>query len=180
MTQTNVKFIQDRAYPGTLAASNGGGVIRGALRRFYNRTVNNIKYGKVVVLATGSTTNIELPVNNTKTPIGLVIYNEFVGNSFPLLGSDDNQGVKPDQIASIYTGGFDDWWVRVDNGVTVAPGDNVFYRFTTSGLLEAGDVSNATSAAHAQWTGVRFVTPNYLIANGTVNIAAINLSDTLL
>ena len=172
--QTEVNLVFDRGYPGIKAADNGGGVIRGALKPLYNTSGATLPFGVMVVLKTGSTNEVELPDSDTDIPFGLLIHNEYRGSS-PSVANYTNQGVLDQSQASVYTVGFDDYYVLLDAAADVEPGDDVYFRHNAPGSEQLGACTNTNSADHAQWTGVSFVTPD--IAVGTLKIAAINISD---
>jgi hypothetical protein len=179
MTQTSVKFVMDAGYPGTFASSNGSRVIRGSLLPYYNLSGGLIKFGRPVVKIAGQTNQVELPNDDTRTPIGIASYASFSIAGFPI-DDDTQQGYPNEELMNIFTEGLDDIWVELEPGVTIAPGDVVYYRHTAPGSEEIGWFTNADSANHGLWSGVNFITPDLTLGTGAgqLKIAAINISDS--
>jgi hypothetical protein len=170
MSQSTVNLFQQQGYEGTFITKESVS-IRGALRPYLNNTTDIIPFGRALILASGSTTNIQLPSGSGNTIIGVSVFNDFQKGFY--ISNPLSQGYAIGANVEVLIKGIGDVMVWSNTATNID--DPVYVRYQNGvagyqGVAGLGTFRNSANADYLLWNGARFVTPTSGAGLAVINI----------
>lgn len=155
MPQTTVQLTQNLAFEGQILTNQFGSIRGQALRPYFNATTGTLSYGRAVVLASGSLTNVIVPATTGQTPVGITIFNDF--DNEVLIDNLAFQGYRAySEVSVLVKGGID---VVVWSEAATNYDDPVYFRYAGADNVTTflGRFTNTATSNFTQYVGARFV-----------------------